>query len=566
MERRTALGIQERLGEALVEGAFISREQLDSALQLGRSTGKKLAEVLIEQQLISPETLSTVLSFQLNVPVIELRQFQVQSEALRLVPENIARERNVLPLSVEADTLRVAMEDPQDLELIDTLSAVTRMRIKPVLPMRGGLREVIDSNYKATARVAQEIREVVRPAAPRVEPMLEPEAVARAPVVRAVEMIVSQAVKDRASDIHIVPREDSLKVFYRIDGILHEAVTLPLGIRDALISRIKVLANMNIAERRRPQDGQFSHTVEDKEIDFRVATGETRQGEMIVMRVLDKSMSFLELSGLGMQPGALQTYHKLLQAPFGMVLISGPTGSGKTTSLYASINELTQVGGRNIMTIEDPVEYRFEQINQIQVNRQAEITFAVGLRAIMRLDPDIIMVGEIRDVETANIAIQAALTGHLVLTSIHANDATGAIIRLIDMGVEPFMATSAIIGSVAQRLVRRVCPYCRAIVTAPADEAMAYQSEMGEVRTDFYTGRGCNFCSQTGFQGRVGVFEVLPLTDKVRALVAKKASAGEIKEEAVKEGMITLRRDGMLKAKDGVTAPREIIRSAFTID
>lgn len=570
MERRATLGVQDKLGEALIEGAFISREQLESAQELSRSTGKRLGEVLIEKQLISPETLATVLSFQLNVPVIELRQFQVQPEAIRLVPENVARERNVLPLLAEGDILRVAMDDPQDLELIDTLSALTRMRIKPVLPLRGGLKEMIESNYRSTARLAEQLVEVTgptEPSKPAETPsitLMEPEAITKAPIVRAVDMLVAQAVKDRASDIHIVPREDALKVFYRIDGILHEAVSLPAGIHSALTSRIKVLANMNIAERRRPQDGQFSTTVNENEIDLRVATAETSYGEMLVMRVLDKSVTLMELSQLGFQPVALQSIDNLLQSPFGMVLVSGPTGSGKTTTLYAALNRLIGTH-RNVMTIEDPIEYNFEQINQIQVNRQADITFAVGLRAIMRLDPDIILIGEIRDAETADAAVQAALTGHLVLTSIHANDAAGAVVRLIDMGIEPFLVTSGVIGSVAQRLLRRVCPYCQSIVTVPANEAMAYQKEMDEVRTDFYAGRGCNFCSQTGFQGRVGAFEVLTLTDPVRTLVNKGAHAGEIKEQGIKDGMISMRRDGMLKAKDGITTPSEVIRNVFTI-
>lgn len=566
-QERRSLGTQDRLGEALVDGAFLRPEQLDQAREISQRTGKRLQEVLLEQQYLSAETLATVLSFQFNVPVVELRQFQMQPEAVRLIPGEVARSNNVLPLSVDGDTLRVATEDPLNMELLDKLSAITRMRIKPVLPLRGGLREMIDSSYKATDTLELELRQAVEREAPRVEvkSILQTEAVAKAPVVRAVDMIIEQAVRDRASDIHIVPRKEDLKVMYRIDGVLHEAVSLPKGVHQALLSRIKVLGNMNIAERRRPQDGGFSMPVGDREVNFRVATVETQFGEMAVIRILDKSVSVLKLADLGLQPGPLQGLQGLLRTPFGMILVSGPTGSGKTTTLYAALSTLIGTG-RNIMTIEDPVEYHFQHINQIQVNRQADITFVVGLRAIMRLDPDIILVGEIRDAETATVAVQAALTGHLVLSSIHANDSLSAITRLVEMGVEPFLVTSAVIGSIAQRLVRRVCPYCRTMSTVSPGEAMAYQAEMNEARSDFYVGRGCNFCSNTGFLNRIGVFEVLPLNEKLRKLIGQSTPAGDIRREAVKDGMMTMRHDGMLKAKDGLTVPMEIIRNVFSIE
>lgn len=395
------------------------------------------------------------------------------------------------------------------------------------------------------------------------EPLLTAE-IAQAPVVKALDMIITQAVKDRASDIHIEPVEEALKVRYRIDGILHDAATLPKGAHSALLSRVKVLAGMDIAERRRPQDGHFTMEVQGGEVDFRVATIETAHGEMAVLRVLNRSASLMSLSELGFQPGALEAYNKLLTSPYGMVLVAGPTGSGKTTTLYASVAQLDAISN-NIMTIEDPIEYRFPNINQIQVNEAAGITFAVGLRGIMRLDPDIILVGEIRDHETARVAVQAALTGHLVLTSIHANDAASAIVRLSDLGVERFLVTSAVIGSVSQRLVRKICPYCKSLAPVPPDEAAAYQQEMQEARTDFYKGRGCNMCSRTGYMGRIGVFEVLVMNDPIRALVTRGANAEEIRAEAIKSGMMTMRRDAMLKVKDGITTPREVLRNVFTI-
>ncbi|MCL5074509.1 MAG: GspE/PulE family protein [Chloroflexi bacterium] len=568
MMRPTGVEGRKLIGQILVEGAFITPEQLQAAIEMAQKSGKRVGQVLIEQGLISSATLATVLSYQLNVPIIDLKQYKIQPEALRLIPENVARQFGLLPLAIEGDSLVVAMEEPQDLQAIDTLTSLTRMRIKPVIALHGGIQEAINNNYKLTSQIKQQVNQIVAPpqamARAAAEPLLSPEMITQAPIVRAVDMIITQAVKDRASDIHIEPEDEALRIRYRIDGVLHEAVSLPLGVHQALVSRIKVMSNMNIAERRRPQDGQFMAKVADKDVDFRVATAETNRGEMVVLRVLDKEVSVRSLSDLGLLPGPLQTYEAMLQSPFGMILISGPTGSGKTTTLYGSVNQLDPMT-RNIMTIEDPIEYRFKNINQIQVNRQADITFASGLRAILRLDPDVILVGEIRDGETAETAINAALTGHLVLSSIHANDAVSALLRLIDLGVEPFLVTSAVIATLSQRLVRRVCPYCHSLVQVSPAEAMAYQQEMGQVRTEFHYGRGCNFCARTGYLGRIGVFELLPMSEQIRQLVTRRATAAEIKAQALQEGMITMRRDGMTKARDGVTTPAEIIRNVFTI-
>ncbi len=566
MAEKTAARTKKRIGDILLEGAFINSDQLKAALEEASRTGQKLGETLVGQGVVTPETLATILSFQLNVPIVDLKEFRVQPEAIRLVSEAVARELAVLPLAVEGDSLTVAMEEPQDLQALDTLTAITRKRIRPVIPLHGGIREGINSNYRLTDQIHRHVSEAARATTARAapEPLLTPDAIARAPIVRAVEMLIEQAINDRASDIHIEPQEDEVRVRYRIDGILHPAVSLPLGAHSAIVSRIKVLSGMNIAERRRSQDGQFSMRLGDKAVDFRVATVETHCGEMMVIRVLDKSASVQKLSDLGLQPGPLQSFDRMLQSPFGMILVSGPTGSGKTTSLYAAINQLDP-SSRNIMTIEAPIEYRFKFINQIQVNRAADITFAAGLRAIMRRDSDIVLVGEIRDAETANVAIQAALTGHLVLSSIHANDSVGAVLRLIDFGVEPFLVTSAVIGTVAQRLVRKVCPYCRQVLPAPPEEAMAYQTEMNESHTDFQYGRGCNFCSRTGYLGRIGVFEVLTMSETIRGMLSKQVSSADIKTEALREGMVTMRRDGMIKARHGITTPAEVIRNVFLI-
>ena len=559
-------GKKKQIDELLVEGAFITPEQLEAAREAAKHANRDLKEVLLERRLITEETLATVLSFQLNVPAVDLKQAQVQASALALIPEEVAREHNVLPLSVDGDTLMVAMDDPDNLQLIDTLAVLTKKRIKPVIPLHGGIRETIDTQYKLTTQIEKEIRQLLTTARGRVvsEPLLTLEAISHAPVVRAVEMLLTQAVKDRASDVHIVPQEEDVQIRYRIDGVLHDIVSLPHEVHSALLTRIKVLANMNIAERRRAQDGQFSSTIADRDVDFRVATMGTNHGEMVVLRVLDKSLSLLELIEVGMSPHVLETYQKAIESPFGMILISGPTGSGKTTTLYASVSKLN-AKELNIMTIEDPIEYEFQGIRQIQVNRPAEITFVSGLRAIMRLDPDVILVGEIRDAETANVAITAALTGHLVLSSIHANDASGAIVRLLDFGVEHFLVTSAVVAGMSQRLVRKVCPYCREMKEASVVEGMAYQKEMGEEKTHFAYGAGCSLCSHTGFLGRTGVFEMVPMTDTIREMVNRGLGAIEIREQAIKEGLVTMRRDGMLKVKEGITTPREVIRNVFTI-
>jgi general secretion pathway protein E len=458
------------------------------------------------------------------------------------------------------------MADPNNLYAIENVRAISRREVKVLRAALMDIRGAINLSYRAMGEIEKQIRDIipVAPEAVELEERISSELIAQAPVVRAVNLLISQAVKDRASDIHIEPQQSHLRVRYRIDGILHETLSLPLSVHGPLISRVKVLADMNIAERRRPQDGHFAVSVDGKDVDIRVATADTSWGEMTVLRVLDKSVSAMTLSDLGFLPDSLETYSRLIRSPFGMILASGPTGSGKTTTLYATINQLDS-RGRNIITIEDPVEYRFANINQMQVNPQANITFAGGLRATMRLDPDVILVGEVRDRETASIAIQAALTGHLVLSTVHANDAVGALFRLMDLGVEPFLITSAMVGIIAQRLVRRVCPHCRALREGTKEEQLAYEGEMGEKRTRFYHGGGCNYCALTGYYGRMGVYEILVMSEEIRRLVLKGASTDTIKAQAVREGMATMWRDGMLKVKEGLTTPSEVMRNVFVI-
>jgi general secretion pathway protein E len=487
-----------------------------------------------------------------------------QPEALKLIPEVMARKYNAIPLAISGDTLQVAMADPTDIFALEAFSALCRMRIKPLAATAKEVRDAIDFNYKSYGEIEKQLARITIPTEAAGD-KLTVSSDTDAPLAQALNLIVEEAVKARASDIHIEPEEDRLRVRYRIDGTLHDLMSLPLSIHLALISRIKILSDLNIADRHRPQDGQFTIKAKGRGIDVRVATTPTVNGEMAELRLLDKSMATLGLAELGMLPECLGVYQAMLKVPYGMILTSGPTGAGKTTTMYASINSLDCLG-RNVITIEDPAEYRFKDINQIQVNPQAGITFAAGLRSILRLDPDVIMIGEIRDAETANIAVQAALTGHLMLSSVHASDASGVLARLLDLGIEPFLIASAVIGVIAQRMVRRICLDCSHLIEVPLVEQMAYEKEMGEKRTEFFYGTGCKSCAYTGYLGRTGLYEIMSMTDNIRALITSRASASHIRAQAVKEGMITMMTDGMRKVKAGITTPSEVLRTAYSPD
>ncbi len=384
-----------------------------------------------------------------------------------------------------------------------------------------------------------------------------------APLAQALNLIIEESVKARASDIHLEPDEERLRVRFRIDGALQEMMSLPISVQRAIISRIKILSSLNIADHHHPQDGQFSTVSGGRNIDIRVATAPTVHGEMSVLRILDKSRGLMQLPHLGFNEASLAKFENMLKVPYGMLLVSGPTGAGKTTTLYAALSTM-DTKSRNIITIEDPAEYRFKDINQIQVNVQAGITFASGLRSILRLDPDVIMVGEIRDAETANIGVQAALTGHLMLSSIHANDTVGVLYRLIDLGVEPFLIASAVIGIVAQRMVRRICPYCNHQVEAPVVEQVAYERETGEKKTKFTYGTGCKSCAYTGYMGRVGVYEIMYFSETMKRMLLEGATSVDLRTQSIKEGMVTMMKDGMLKVQEGITTPSEVLRNAYS--
>ncbi|MBI2165515.1 MAG: Flp pilus assembly complex ATPase component TadA [Chloroflexi bacterium] len=576
--------LDQQIARLLLEGGFITQDDLKEAIRLVKEQGTSLRQALVSKGLIGEQTYSTFLSVQLRVPLVDLRQVQVDEQAVRLIPEDVAYRYKALPLGIDGNTLRVAMDNPQDAEAVSTLNTITGYEVRPRLPIQGTVTDLLGRYYKSTPQIVQQLESILGPTSPvpsaapepRREEMArsqgtavsEPSAgeteIGRAPVVRAVDMFINQAIQERASDIHIEPLPESVRIRYRIDGVLQQAAMLPKGVQAALTSRIKVMSGMDIAEHRRAQDGHFSLKSDKGDVDFRVASIDTSHGEKIVIRILNKSTAVFSLEQLGFLPESQRVYRQLLESPYGMVMVSGPTGSGKTTSLYASLLTLDATA-KNIVTIEDPVEYHFPGISQTQVNEQAGVTFAAGLRGLLRMDPDVMLVGEIRDKDTAVVAIQAALTGHLVLTTIHANDSASAIIRLIDLGVEPFLVTSAIIGSVAQRLVRKICSYCKTLVTVSPQEAAIYQMEMGEPRNQFYLGRGCNICTRSGYQSRVGVYEVLTITDNVRRAIVDGATSEQIRAQAVKDGLVTMRHDGMTKAKDGITTPAEVMRNVFTI-
>ena len=507
------------------------------------------------------ETVS-ILSKQLDIPSVDINSCNFEKEALRLIPEPLARKHIVIPVAIRNGYLVVAMANPADIIAIEALSAQTKMGIKPMVAPSADIQKALDRNYKSIGELKNQFIE--NKAKIEVKTRILDDSIAAAPAVRALDIIVEEAIKNRASDIHIEPEQDKVRIRYRIDGVMHEVSYLPWSAHSPLISRLKILSGMNIADRR-PQDGQFSTKSRDKEVDVRVATIATAYGEMGTLRILDKSYAVRPLESIGFSPENLKKYEKMLKSPFGMILVSGPTGSGKTTTLYASVNSM-DAEELKIITIEDPIEYHFEGINQIQVNPKGGLTFSNGLRAIMRHDPDVALVGEIRDADTAAVAVQASMTGHLVLASIHANDAIGVLFRLMDFGVEPFLIASALVGVVAQRMVRRLCPHCSREVISSIEYQTEYARELGETRQKFFYGQGCPLCSDTGYLGRTAVMEILYMSDEVRRLFLTKASANQIRAQAMKESMVTLRHDGMLKVKAGITTPDEVMRNVFSVD
>jgi len=555
-----------RLGDQLVGSNLITDAQLQKALEMQRDSGGLLGEVLVSTGALSEQALAHALASFFGFDVANLRRDNVDPMMISYLPEEVAREYVAFPVRMEDDNLFIAVAEPSE-ELRNALAKASGKPVKLLIAPLSDVRWAIDSNYRALGTVAQlvQVFESVEGSRKRNVDSSEPEIVADdAPVVQVVDRILTQAMRDRASDVHIEPSDDIVRVRFRIDGALKEILQLPAAIGPGLVSRIKIMANMNIVERRRPQDGQLTINIDGKEVDVRVATTATIMGESCVMRLLDKTRSVLRLNDLGMPLDTHEAYSKIVRAPFGMVLCAGPTGSGKTTTLYATLSEVNNPT-LNVMTIEDPVEYVFPSINQIQTNEQAGLTFATGLRSILRQDPDVILVGEIRDVETTRVAVQSALTGHFVVSSLHATDSVSALHRFLDMGIESFLIASSVLAVVGQRLLRRICPSCKAPYQPSDEEMVFYEESGGPAKTEFFQGTGCNFCTHTGYKDRIGIYELLIMTSELRRLVVGWATQEELRNMAVKQGMRTLRQEAINLVNQDITSISEVIRSVYTL-
>ena len=552
-----------QLGQLLIEQGLITSNELNEALDLQREQGGRLGEILVQQGSISYDILLDILGDQLNLPVIDIKNLKVPPDALKYIPETMAREHFIIPLQEIEGRLLIAMAYPDDIGIINDIRAMTGMKIEIGLSSPVDIERAINLNYKESGELDKQISQLG--IQEKDQDKNQSVDFANTPVSQSLFMIIKQAVQDRASDIHLEPQEDSLKIRVRIDGILHDLYSLPLAANLPLMSRLKVLSDMNIAEQRRAQDGQFSIKIAGKNVDIRVASIGTLYGERATLRILDKSLLLLKLEELGLLPEDMKRLQTMLNSSHGLILVGGPTGSGKTTTLYSIINHLNNEE-LNIMTVEDPVEYRFSGISQIQTNVRAGITFANGIKSILRQDPDAVLIGEIRDQETAEIAVQAAITGHLVLASIHANDAIGMMFRLLDLGIDPFLISSTLVGLISQRMVRRICTYCR-VEREPTDEEQASYSEyMKENISTVYEGKGCSVCANTGYYGRIGIFEILYMNEDIRRKVLKRDfNAEEMREIATKQGTTTMTHDGMIKVKQGTTSIKEILRCIYSI-
>ncbi len=546
----------EKLGQRLIKAKIITQRQLADALEVHRATGQPIGKVLVDLGYASQGQVLSVLAQQMKIPYIDFENRKINPNAITAAPEELARRYTVIPVDFEDDKLLVAMADPRNVLAIDDLRIVTGHEIRVGIATREDILVAIDEYYKNAAEVEDDL------SAMEGEGDLEQlhEISEDAPIVKLVNLIVTRAVNDRASDIHIEPQEKDMRVRYRIDGVLHEVMRSPKQIQAAVLSRFKIMASMDIAETRKPQDGHCGLSISGRAVDFRVATLPTVYGERIVLRILEKESIMLDLDDLGFLPESLEKFKSAYTQPYGAILVTGPTGSGKSTTLYATLNVLN-TQAKNIVTIEDPVEYRLPGINQVQINSRAGLTFGKGLRAILRTSPDIVMVGEIRDQETASIAVEAALTGHLVLSTLHTNDAPGAIARLTEMGIEPFLISSAIDCVQAQRLARRLCSSCKEEYK-PSKQALldaGFPLNGDEVPT-LYRAKGCTKCNGTGYKGRCGIYEVMVMSEQLERLTVARASAEEIKRAAIEEGMKTLRDDGLEKVRLGVTSIEEVMR------
>jgi len=551
------------VGELLKKN-LVTQEQIAKAKEEFENTGVSIEKILLSAGVVPENQLASVKADLLGVLFVNLKEYSISPEVIGAIPENIARKWRVMPLFKIKETLTVAMNDPEDIYVIDELQRLAKVRsIDAVLSSEEDIRYALDNYYGASGDVEEAVRDVDEITTEAIgEENVEVRVLERmaeeAPVIRIVNLLVMRAIRERASDIHVEPAKDHVGVRFRVDGILRDINPLPKHLQGAVISRIKILSRMDIAEKRRPQDGRIQAKIENREIDLRVSSYPTAHGENIVIRILDRSSFLLGLPQLGFSKKELTRFEKVIRKPHGIVLVTGPTGSGKTTTLYAALNVISSTE-KNIITIEDPIEYQIPLIRQSQVNPKAGLTFATGLRSILRQDPDIIMVGEIRDVETAEIAIHSALTGHLVFSTLHTNDAAGALTRLEDMGAEPFLVASSMTAIIAQRLVRVLCEQCKEVYS-PEPELLKEFNITQSKSLKFHKAKGCKYCDDVGYKGRLAIFELLIVSEEIKKLVLSKKSSGVIKETARKEGMTTLWEDGLEKAKAGITSLEEVAK------
>ena len=566
-----------KLGDLLVEAGLITREQLQEALEVQKQDNERLGTILVKLGYLTEEEITSFLSKQYGIPAVNLEHFEISEDVIKRIPSDIARKYMLIPITRTGSTLTVAMADPTNIYALDDIKFLTGLNVEPVVASELSIKKAIDKYYGSETQI--ELRKVVEDLEgdfgedADLEVVEDEEeidleslvaSVEEAPVVKFVNMMLMDAVKKGASDIHVEPYEKYYRVRFRIDGVLHEVMKPPLSMKDAITSRIKIMSKLDIAEKRLPQDGRIKLKMkiegQRKELDFRVSVLPTLFGEKIVMRILDPEKLMLDMTKLGFEQESLDKFIDAIKKPYGMVLVTGPTGSGKTNTLYSAMSQLN-TPDTNIMTAEDPVEFNLPGINQVNVRDEIGLTFAAALRSFLRQDPNIILVGEIRDFETAEIAIKAALTGHLVLSTLHTNDAPSTISRLMNMGIEPFLVATSVNLICAQRLVRRVCKNCKEEVKVPKKTLLDIGFREEELKgLKVYKGKGCDVCNGTGYKGRVGLYEVMEVTDTIKDLILSGATALDLREQAIKEGMITLRRSGLIKIKDGITSIEEVLR------
>jgi len=557
----------EKIGEILVRKGIVSRETLEKFLSVHKVTKEPLLKILLDNGIIDEVQQAQLLAEQWGFEFIDLAKYPIEKEILRFTDPEKAKFYGFFVFKKEGPVYHIAIADPTNIDTIDYLRLAYGSNVKFYITPKSAIIQTIEKYYElenVLKKAEEEFDEVEIVQEEENDLSRLRQLGEDAPVVRLVNSIITQAIVEQASDIHVEPMEDSVRVRYRIDGILQERQRLPKRIQAGIIARLKIISNMDIAERRIPQDGRISLKYEGRPIDFRVSSLPSIYGEKIVLRILDKTSSIKPLEQLGFSEENLKKFENIITQPYGMILISGPTGSGKTTTLYSILNRLN-TPAKNIITVEDPVEYQLKGINQVQVNEKAGLTFASALRAILRQDPNIILIGEIRDKETAQIAIEAALTGHLVLSTIHTNDSASIPTRLIDMGIEPFLVASSLIGATAQRLIRKICPKCKEPYEPPQDvlEHLGFKLESG---VSFYRGAGCDNCNHTGYKGRVAISEILPITPEIQRLILKQASSKEIMAEAKRQGMKTLLDDALSKAAEGITTLEEVKRVVATLE